>query len=308
MPAIRKKLNSSISSYWFNQDMPPSSTQSSLTQFSFESRERTTPTEIPSDSTIHYFKNPLEIRRFCEEADRKIVYLLGHGAKGMYADVASLESECDALCDEWIEKYDTLHRVVVVFGGDPLNLEKPCLGQAARFLMDRGCTVLAIQAKKILDWGGLAEDANRNCTHAHLYDTDQHLTDQQPIAWAGIQKTATATSDRIVGTSRICWSAYLFPFVAEVVCLGGGAFALDDVLIADDLDIPVRYSQFAKAANTDDDCGGVFGEVDPHATYFAERRSKLCPQPPVAQSSWYLPALATVAVILTSIVVHYHRR
>ena len=179
-----------------------------------------TSSPVPTQSVIHYFKNVLEIRRFCQEADRRIMLVLGHGAKGQYRDVDALERECDILCDEWIETLGTLHRVVVVFGGDPLNPDQPCIGQAARFLMDRGCTVLAIQAKKINDWGGLAEDANRNCTDAYLYDTDHHLSAKSPTAWAGIQKTDTSTTDRIVGSSRIYWSAHLAPFVAEVICLG----------------------------------------------------------------------------------------
>ncbi len=260
----------------------------------------------PSSNKINYFSNILAIRRFCQEADRRIVLVLGHGARGQYADVAALEHECDLLCDEWIETFGTLHRVVVVFGGDPLNPEKPCMGQAARFLMDRGCTVLAIQAKKITEWGGLAENENRNCTDAYLYDTDHHLTEKMPTAWAGIQKTESSTTDRIVGSSRIYWSAHLASFVAEVVCLGGGAISLDDVFIADDLDIPVRYTRFAKASNTEEASGGLYGEVDTHACYLAERRLKL--RPPL-QTSWYLPAsLATLAIICTGIAAHYLRR
>ncbi len=248
-------------------------------------------------SNIRYFKSMHDIRRFCQEGDRKIVLLLGHGARGQYADVALLEHECDQLCDEWITTFGTLHRVVVVFGGDPFNPDKPCIGMAARFLMDRGCILLAIQAKKIIDWGGLAEDAKRNCTDAYLYDTDQHLTEKQPTAWAGIQKTETATTDRIVGSSRIYWSPYLAPFVTEVVCLGGGLITLDDVFIADDLDIPVRYTRFAKASNTDDDSGGLYGEVDTHASYLSERRNKLQPVEPTGSSLWYFSAFAATAVL-----------
>jgi hypothetical protein len=251
---------------------------------------------------IHYFKNILEIRRFCQEGDRRIVLVLGHGSRGQYQDICALQEECDNLCDEWIETFGTLHRVVVVFGGDPLNPAKPCLGQAARYLMDRGCTVLAIQAKKIVDWGGLAEDENQNCTDAYLYDTDHHLSEANPIAWAGIQKTDTSTTDRVVGSSRIYWSAHLASFVAEVVCLGGGAIALDDVFMADDLDIPVRYTRFAKAGNTEEESGGLYGEVDTHATYLADRRIKLRVSDLESSSSgWYLSAIATAVILFTGI-------
>jgi len=263
---------------------------------------------MASAPSIFYFQNILAIRRFCQEADRRIVLVLGHGAKGQYENAEALELECDLLCDEWIHTYGTLHRVVVVFGGDPFKPGSPCLGQAARFLMDRGCMVLAIQAKKINDWGGLAEDENQNCTHAYLYDTDLHLTDKQPIAWAGIQKTETSTTDRIVGSSRIYWSAHLSPFLAEVVCLGGGAIALDDVFLADDLDIPVRYTRFSKAQNTTEDAGGLYGEVDVHADYLAERRLKLRPPMPSSSSSWYLPVSAAVALLATGISMHCLRR
>ena len=158
-----------------------------------------------------------------------------------------------------LNKIYGVHNWTAVFGGDPAT-EKDDIGKLMKYVQDElDVIVIAVQAKKILDWGGFVDQGWENLKFAHLYDTDYHQ-DNNKVCWSGrIRCPDGKTTDKIGGQARILFSPLIFNNIVAWFCFGGGAIAASDAEDAYNLGLEVYYIPCKKSSNLLE--GGEFGYV-----------------------------------------------
>ena len=188
-----------------------------------------------------------------------LVLFLGHGNKGQIADINSTFAKVDGVVERLHSRYGQ-DRWAAVFGGDPYDSDRPDIAHILKYLKEvHSVTIFAIQSDIVIDWGGVDGyiDYVRYIPTVKVPIANGNGENKTTVHWGGFIDGAPAGPTGIyLGRDFI---ERPNPILKEVVVVGGGPIALDEVKFAYQNGVHIEYirtpTRFPKV-------NGPFGSVD----------------------------------------------
>ncbi|MCB0349032.1 MAG: hypothetical protein KDD37_09350 [Bdellovibrionales bacterium] len=196
---------------------------------------------------------------------KAVVLFLGHGSKSQFGDIASTLEEVDRKVRELNIDYGH-GNWLATFGGDSFNPEKPDISHVMKHLNEAGVPILAIQSDVVKGWGGVDKYINY-VRYVPTTTVPELGSDGKEILVDGKIKTKIIWGGFVNGKAAGPTATYLGaqfteranPLLKQVVLIGGGPIALEEVQYANRRGIPITY---IAAVTKFPEVNGKYGAVD----------------------------------------------
>jgi hypothetical protein len=181
--------------------------------------------------------------------------LTGNGTKSQFANLQRLEKDIDELAVSLSKEHGDDQPIVILYGGDPYNKEKPDIAHVARRLKKKhGFIVCAIQSDIVeKEWGGCDSGV---CDFAYYFKTDK--AENGDIIWSGFHPDYRENAV-LAGSSKIWFSAPIASNVQQFIAFGGGPIAKDEAMHAKKIGMPVLY---IRSETRFHEVNGKYGSLD----------------------------------------------